>query len=57
MEGTDVNDVACLLRALSSTETTLSTRRNRLRCLSFWGVESRYGIFLGALLENFATLH
>lgn len=37
----DVNDAACRLSALSRTATMLSTLRNRLRCRSFWGRESR----------------
>ena len=41
--------VDCRFRALSRTATMLSTRRNRRRCLSFCGRESRYGIFLGTV--------
>jgi hypothetical protein len=36
----------CLDNALSTTATTVSTARNRLRCRAFWNFESRHGIFL-----------
>jgi hypothetical protein len=39
-------DWTCLWRALSRTETMLSTRRRRRRWRSFCGAESRHGIFL-----------
>ena len=45
-EGWGIEVVADRFRAVSRTETTLSTRRIRLRCRSFWGAESRHGIFL-----------
>ena len=40
------SEAACRFRALSRTATTLSTRRNRLRCRSLRGEERRHGIFL-----------
>jgi hypothetical protein len=38
--------IPCFDRALSTTATTESTARNRLRCRAFWNFESRHGIFL-----------
>ena len=38
--------IPCFDKALSTTATTLSTARNRLRCRAFWNLESRHGIFL-----------
>lgn len=40
-EDTGAIEAACRFNALSRTATTLSTRRNRRRCRSFWGADSR----------------
>jgi len=57
-----VDRAACRLNALSRVATTLSTRRNRLRCRSFWGEDMRHGIFLRPCQDlsqdwNYATYH
>jgi hypothetical protein len=36
----------CFASAASTVPTTLSTARNRFRCLAFWNFDRRQGIFL-----------
>lgn len=44
--------IPCFCKALSTTATTESTARNRLRCRAFWNFDSRHGIFLHKQLRQ-----